>query len=135
MACPPQDITETELAILQALWERSPATIRALTDALYPKGRASHYATVQKLLERLEAKGFVHRDRSAAVHTFSATLGRDELINRRLQSMAEKLCGGSLATLLTQLVTARPLTAEELTALRTLIDKLEASSRPRNARR
>jgi predicted transcriptional regulator len=135
MACPPQDITETELAILQALWDRSPATIRQLTDALYPKGGASHYATVQKLLERLEAKGFVDRDRSAAVHTFSAVLGRDELISRRLQSMAEKLCGGSLATLLTQLVTARPLTPEELTALRSLIDKLEASSRPRNARR
>ena len=93
MACPPQDITDVELAILQLLWDHGPATIRRLTDALYPQGKASHYATVQKLLERLEAKGFVGRDRTQAVHVFSALLSRDELISRRLQSLAEKLCG------------------------------------------
>ena len=44
-----------ELDVLRALWEDGPATIRALTDRLYPRGGASEYATVQKLLERLES--------------------------------------------------------------------------------
>src|SRR5262249_44543811 len=101
MARTPQDITDAELSVMQVLWEQGPATIRRLTDVLYPDGRASSYATVQKLLERLEAKGCVRRDRGGSVHVFAAALGRDELIGRRLQDVAQKLCGGSLTPLLT----------------------------------
>ena len=63
MARNPQDVTETELAVLQVLWDEGPATIRRLTDVLYPSGGTALYATVQKLLERLEAKGCVRRER------------------------------------------------------------------------
>ena len=44
------DVTDAELAVLQALWERGTATIRQLTDALYPGGGPAQYGTVQKLL-------------------------------------------------------------------------------------
>src|SRR5579864_6317104 len=96
MARPIQDVTDAELAVLQALWDRGSATIRQLTEVIYAHGGASAYATVQKLLERLEVKGCVLRDRSPSVHVFSAAIDRDDLIGRRLQAMAEKLCGGSL---------------------------------------
>src|SRR5947209_232618 len=125
MARTPQDVTERELAVLQALWDGGPATSRRLTDALYPGGGAAQYATVQKLLDRLEAKGCVRRDRAGPAHTFSAALGRDELIGRRLRDVAEKLCGGSLTPLLTHLVRTKRLTADERRELRSLIDGLE----------
>ena len=125
MARTPQDVTDAELAVLQVLWERGPATIRQITDVLYPEGGAAHYATVQKLLDRLESKGFVRRDRTAAAHTFAAAVGRDELIGRRLQEVAEKLCGGSLTPLLTHLVRTRRLSARERQQLRDLIDDLD----------
>ena len=48
-----QEITDTELTVLRQLWRRDDATIRELTDALYPDGGHSHYATVQSLLDRL----------------------------------------------------------------------------------
>ena len=122
MARMPQDVTDAELGILQILWDQGSATIRQLTDTLYPGGGTAHYATVQKLLERLEAKGYVERDRSANVHVFSAAVDKDELIGRRLQSLAEKLCGGSLTPLLSHLLQSRPLSAEERSSLRLLID-------------
>ena len=53
------DVTEAELALLQSLWDAGPATIRQLVDRVYKQGGASVYATVQKLLDRLESKGFV----------------------------------------------------------------------------
>ena len=59
-----QDVTEAELAVLQALWDSGPATIRQLVERVYRQKGTSVYATVQKLLERLEAKGFVGRDRN-----------------------------------------------------------------------
>src|SRR4051812_44885226 len=125
MARTPQDIPPRELAVLQVLWDQGAATIRQITDKLYPEGRAAQYATVQKLLERLEAKGCVRRDRGAAVHVFTATLAREELIGLRLQSVAEKLCGGSWTPLLTHLVQSERLSAEERQELRNLIDELD----------
>ena len=125
MARTPQDVTERELAVLQALWDAGPATIRRLTDVLYPGGGAVQYATVQKLLDRLEAKGCVRRDRSAAVHVFTPLLGREELIGRRVRAVAEQLCGGSLTSLLTHLVQTTRLSPRERQELRTLIDELE----------
>lgn len=135
MARTPRDITERELAVLQALWDDGPATIRRLTDVLYPGGGAAQYATVQKLLDRLETKGCVHRNREAAAHTFAAVIGRDELIGRRLRDMAEKLCGGSLTPLLTHLMRTKRLTADERRELRSLIDDLDDKSKGQHSQR
>src|SRR5438067_6068314 len=135
MARSPQDVTEKELAVLQVLWDQGPAAIRQITDLLYPDGGTAHYATVQKLLERLEAKGFVTRDRRPAAHTFAAAMGRDDLIGRRLQAMAEQLCGGSLTPLLTHLVKGRRLSARERQDLRDLINELGRKDKGRGERR
>jgi predicted transcriptional regulator len=117
-----EDVTEAELAVMEQLWSAE-ATIRAITDRLYPRGGTSHYATVQKLLERLEAKKFVRRDAAAIPHKFAPAVGRDELIGRRLRAVAEKLCGGSMTPLLTSLVESRSLTKRELAELRKLIER------------
>jgi len=126
MARTPQDITDAELAVLQVLWDAGPLPIRRITERLYPGGATAQYATVQKLLERLEQKDCVARDRSAAVHVFEASIAREELIGRRLQAVAEKLCGGSWTPLLTHLVSVQRLSAKERNELRRLIEELDA---------
>jgi BlaI family transcriptional regulator, penicillinase repressor len=125
MGRPAQDITESELAVLRILWDRETATIRQLTDVLYPQGEAAQYATVQKLLDRMEAKGYVRRDRTMFVHVFRSVLDRDELIGRRLRSLAEMLCDGSLTPLLTHLARASDLTDQDRMALRAIVDEPE----------
>src|SRR3954451_6051274 len=125
----PHDVPDAEMKVLEALWEMEPATIRQLTDVLYPEGGDASYATVQKLLERLEHKGYVGRDRSLHAHRFFAVTDRDTLVNQlvgqRLRTMAEKLCGGMMAPLLTHLVRAEALSPEERRELRHLIDELD----------
>ena len=132
MGRPAQDITESELAVLRILWDREAATIRQLADILYPRGEAAQYATVQKLLDRMEAKGYVRRDRSLYVHVFRAVLDRDQLIGRRLRSLAEMLCDGSLTPLLTHLARANDLTDKDRLALRAIMDEIEADPRSQN---
>jgi predicted transcriptional regulator len=134
MARTPHDVTDTELALLQQLWEHGPATVRQLTDALYPGGRASHVATVYKLLERLEAKDCVRRERRDGTYLFRAAIGRDDVIGRRLEDLVEKLCGGSLQPLLSHLVRVKRLTAEELQELLALVDELDAQAKRKSKR-
>lgn len=120
-----RDVTDAELAVLQLLWNRGPSTIRELTSVLYPEGTPAQYATVQKLLQRLEAKACVRRDRNAPVHVFQASINRGSLIDQQLRKMAAKLCDGSLTPLLTHLVRAEKLSNSERDFLRDLVESLD----------
>jgi predicted transcriptional regulator len=120
----PPDVTDTELAVLQTLWEHGASTIRQLADILYPGGKAAHYGTVQKLLERLEEKKCVRRDRTPWPHVFRAAVDRETLIGWRLRETAEKLCGGSLTPILLHLLRAERLSDEERRELRAFLEQL-----------
>jgi predicted transcriptional regulator len=126
------DVTDTELAILRVLWDRGSATRPEITEVLYPGGGPSHYATVQKLLERLEAKGYVAHQRREGRLLFTAALDRDDLIGRRLHDLAEKLCGGSLTPLLLNLVRSKPLTPTELDELRAVLAERRRQDKPKD---
>jgi predicted transcriptional regulator len=114
---PSADVTDTELAILQVLWDQGTATRRCITDILYPGGGDAHYATVQNLLGRLERKGFVRSKRDGNVLFFAATVEKDELIRRRIQGVADKLCDGSIVPLVMTLMRSQRLSADEVEEL------------------
>jgi BlaI family transcriptional regulator, penicillinase repressor len=125
-----EDVTDTELAILQVLWDRQEATRRQITDVLYPGGGESHYATVQNLLGRLERKGFVEHSRGDGSLVFTAVVDRDELISRRLQGLADKLCGGAVAPLMMNLVRSQPLSAADVEELYVFLREQRRRSKP-----
>ena len=115
-------LTDAEFAVLEPLWRDGPQTIRQLTAALYPGQSVSDYATVQKLLARLEAKGCVRRDRSRAAHVFRAAIDREDLIDDELRNIANRLCEGSLVPVLNQLVRRTRLSKKDRAQLRKLLD-------------
>lgn len=127
----PPAVPEAELAVLELLWIESPRTTRQLTERLYPSGSPSDVATVQKLLQRLEAKRLVDRDRSERTHAFSPTVTREEYAGGRLAELAQRFSDGSLAPLLLHLVSSRKLSAKELADLRRVLDE---APKPRKSR-
>ena len=123
------NITDAEWAVLQLLWEQRTATVRQLTAVLYPKAGASEYATVHKLLERLQAKGYVHREREDGVYIFRSAVDRDDVIGQQLEALVDKMCGGSLQPLLSHLVRAKGLTPEELRELLALVEGMDSKAK------
>ena len=119
----PLEVTDYELAVLEVLWQRGSASIRQITDEVYEAPSTTNYATVQKLLERLEGKDCVSRDRSSFAHTSCAEIDRTDLIDEGLESLAEQLCGGSLTPLLVHLAGKNKLSRKERDMLRKLIDE------------
>jgi predicted transcriptional regulator len=126
----PTAATAAELRLLEALWRRGAATIRDLRDEIYPAGGNSKFATVQKLLSRLVAKGLVHRDEAEAQWVFRAAAAREDLIGDELRRMADRLGGNSMTRLLTCLVETGQLSAAERTHLRKLLGTPAAKRRP-----
>ena len=118
----PATLAPAELSVVELLWQRGALTARQIQDAIYGESDRSQHGTVQRLLQRLEDKGVVQRDRHAPVHTFTACIGREEYAAGQLETLAERLTGGSLAPLLTHLIETKRLDRAELRRLRQVLD-------------
>ena len=121
MAVPKAFITDTELDLLKVLWGDQPLTARAIAGRLYGEENSSAIGTVQKLIQRLEEKELVVRDRREAVHRFSNLVTREAVAGMQLQVLAEKLSDGSLSPFILHLVQAEHLSKKEKQALRRLL--------------
>ena len=130
MVRPSKDVTDAELAVLKELWALGPSTIRELTDRLYPGGATAHYATVQKLLERLENKRCVKRRGRGRANEYRATVQVADLIDHTLRGTAARLCDGSLTPLLTHLASETKLNAEQVEELKRLVRRLDKKGAP-----
>ncbi len=115
-------IPDAELAILKALWDGGPATVRELLDRL---GNEQAYTTVQTLVGRLVDKGFVRADRRDLAHVFVATTTREQLARQQVADVADTLLDGAVAPLVLGLVERGRFTTEELARFRELIAAAE----------
>jgi BlaI family transcriptional regulator, penicillinase repressor len=118
------EVTEGELSILEVIWEQEAPTSRDIADAIYERVTDSKVASVQKLLERLEAKGCVDRDRRERAHRFRALVSRKDFLQHGLRALADRLCGGAIAPLVTTLLRSKGLSKKDRNQLRQLIDEL-----------
>jgi len=117
-----QTITDAELGIMKLLWERRTMTAREIRQRLYPSGTPSEHATVQKLLQRLEAKNLVERDRNGFAHLFRANVTQAEIVGEQLQALVQTMADGSMATVISHLLKQQRLTPEERKQLRKILE-------------
>lgn len=115
-------LANAELAVMELLWQQDRLTARHIREQLYPGTTKAQHGTVQRLLQRLEDKGFVERDRELPVHLFSALISREAYASSQLESLADKLTGGSLAPLITHLMEQKKISRAELKRLRQILD-------------
>lgn len=115
-------LANAELAIMNLLWQEDRSTARQIREKLYPNDTRAQHGTVQRLLQRLEDKGYVKRDRRLSVHFFAAATSRQAYACSQLELLAAKLTGGSLAPLITHLVEERRLSRQEIHRLRAILD-------------
>jgi predicted transcriptional regulator len=123
-------LANAELAVMELLWEVESLTARDLREQLYPGSTKAQHGTVQRLLQRLESKGYVARDRSGPAHLFEAQIGRESYAASQLESLASKLTGGSLSPLITQLLQDQKISDAEIMSLRSILDEARRSGRP-----
>jgi BlaI family penicillinase repressor len=114
-------LANAELAVMELLWAEGPSTARHIRERLYGD-KANQHGTVQRLLFRLEEKGYVARDANEHVHHFAALISREGYAAWQLETLAHRLTGGSLAPMVTHLVEQRRLSRAEIDRLRRVLD-------------
>ena len=118
-------LANAELAVMDLLWQNERLTARQIREQLYPDATKAQHGTVQRLLQRLEDKGYVERDRSLSVHFFSAAISRQTYAGTQLESLATKLTEGSFAPLITHLVQQNRISRDEIKRIRAILDGSE----------
>ena len=118
-------LANAELGVMNLLWQDDRLTARQIREQLYPDATKAQHGTVQRLLQRLEDKGYVQRDRSLSVHLFSAAISRQTYAGQQLESLAARLTAGSFAPLITHLVEEKKISPDEITRIRAILDEQE----------
>ena len=118
----PPPLANAELAVMDLLWRNDRLTARQIRERLYPDAAKAQHGTVQRLLQRLEDKGYVERDDNLPVHLFSARISRQAYAGSQLESLADKLTAGSFAPLITHLIKEKRISRDEIERIRAILD-------------
>lgn len=123
MPRPPRPgLSDAERDVLRTLWDEGPGTVRQVRERLTARGKTWAYTTVLTLLQRLLVKGCVLSDTSGSAHIFRADATREDLLNDRLQVLADELCEGAPAPLVLALVKNHSFSPEEIARFRAILD-------------
>ena len=120
--------TDSELAILRVLWQRGPSTVRDVQEELI-RHSPTGYTTVLKMLQIMTEKGLVVRDEEQRAHIYEARQGEQKTQRQLLGDLADRAFGGSAARLAMQALSGRRASAEELSEIRELLDRLEGEGK------
>src|SRR3984885_11768311 len=116
--------TESELEILQVLWDRNLASVREVHEEL-AKSKDVGYTTTLKLMQIMHEKGLVKRDDSFKTHIYQAAVSKEKTQKHLLGKMINTLFGGSPAELVLQALANDKATPEELDEIQQLLNNLK----------
>jgi BlaI family transcriptional regulator, penicillinase repressor len=119
--------SELELQILAILWDRGPATIRAIRDAL-PDGKTRAYTTVLTLVQIMEKKGLVGHESQGQAHLYHPLVQRRQVLRPMMRDLLRNVFLGDPAQAVQCLLDGASLDEEELSQIRELVQN--ASRRP-----
>jgi predicted transcriptional regulator len=116
--------TESELEILQVLWEKGPSTVRAVHEVITASKEAG-YTTTLKLMQIMFEKGLLTRDDSARTHIYEALVSQNDTQTSMMNKMIDTLFNGSASQLIMQALGNHETSNEELSAIRKYLDQLK----------
>ncbi|HRI26207.1 MAG TPA: BlaI/MecI/CopY family transcriptional regulator [Ferruginibacter sp.] len=116
--------TESELEILQVLWNEKAATVRTVHEEL-SKTKESGYTTTLKLMQIMFEKGLVTRDESNKTHVYQPAVSREKTQKQFVNRMIDTLFAGSSSDLVLQALGGHDASEEELEKIQELINQLK----------
>lgn len=117
--------TGAELEILGVLWKRGPSTVREAFDAL-ASTRDVGYTTVLKQMQIMVEKGQLQRTDQGRAHLYRP-VGAEATAKRELVGdLMDRAFGGSSHEMVMHALAAKPASPDELSAIRQMLDEMEA---------
>lgn len=120
---PTPKFTKLEMQIMQALWDRGPASIREIQEAFPEDGRPA-YTTIQTTVYRLEIKKALRRVKKISnAHIFEAVVSRKATLGRLFDELLG-LFGGRTQPVMAHLIESGRLKMEDVQEAERVLRKL-----------
>ena len=116
--------TESELEILQILWEKNACTVREVHEIL-EKNKPVGYTSTLKLMQIMLEKKLVSRDTSSRTHIYKALVNREKTQQQLVTKMIDNVFNGSAANLVIQALGNHKTDAAEIEQIKKYLDSLK----------
>lgn len=120
--------TESELEILNILWQKGPSTVRDVHEVL-EKTKDAGYTTTLKLMQIMFEKGMLHRDSSAKSHVYEAAISQQQTHGQIVQRLIDTVFNGSATQLVMQALGSHQADKEELEQIKAYLDQMEKKNK------
>lgn len=120
----PPKPTESELEILQVLWQEGPCTVRTVNERLNEK-RETGYTTTLKFLQIMTDKGLCIRNTDDRTHIYQAAISESEIQSELLRQFVDSTFRGSAMKLVMQALGNHEASTEELNEIKALIEQIK----------
>lgn len=117
-------LTAAEAEVMNVIWDHPTTTVADIVPRL-PRDLA--YTTVMTTVRILEDKGFIEQcGKRGRAFLYEATIDRNAAQGSMSQEVAKRLFGGSVKSLVLNLVRDEAISADDLAEVKRLIEELEA---------
>jgi len=121
MPKPYPKVTDLELMILQQIWEAGISQTVSQIIETWPEKRKPGYTTVLKTLQKMEAKGIVGHDEDGRRYAYFPTVEHERIAETRLQTIIDRMFGGSKVSFARYFIDSSELSLEELEEVKRLV--------------
>lgn len=116
-------LTEAELRLMEVLWEKGPATVHQVLEALSGDDRALAYNSVLTTIRIMEKKGYVQHLKDGRAHIYQPLVGKEEATRFEVRHLLSRFFNNSHELLVLNLLEDKSLDQEELKRLRQLLQE------------
>lgn len=120
--------TESELEILQVLWQKGSSSVREVNETLNTE-REIGYTTTLKLMQIMHEKGLVSRNTESRSHIYTASVSQESVQSQMLTKFLNQAFQGSASKLVMQLLGQHQASPSELNEIKEMIDQLEKNEK------
>ena len=92
-----QRLPDTELAVMQAVWDSEQPVPRAELERLMAERHPMAQTTLLTLLTRLADRGFVKIEKAGRSSVYTALVERTDYLAAQSRRFVDRLCGGNLS--------------------------------------
>lgn len=113
-------LTEAELRLMNVLWEKGPATVSDVADAVTGEPPLA-YSTVLTMLRILEGKGYLRHTKEGRAFLYESCINRDEASSGAIRHILAKFFNNSPELLVANLLSDEAIGQKEINRLKKLI--------------
>jgi predicted transcriptional regulator len=116
--------TESEMEILQVLWEQGSSTVREVHEIL-SETKDSGYTTTLKLMQIMNEKGLLNRNDESKTHIYTAAVKKESIQKQVVSKMINGLFKGSSAKLVMHALGNHRASKQEILEIKKYLDEIE----------